>query len=193
MKEKANNSKDKFVRIKITRLKQKGLRGTAGSTQNTALTQMVNLEGNFVFSTLAGILKFRPYTYEVERSKANIYDAAYRVNLATKEGREAYNRAAFGDFRKMEEYAYSAKNVLKPKSKRPVLRLYTRKEKKDIRRKSKYVQLFLLSLEKTKFFRLQKLKRILKGKNTGIWTLKSLPKSRGNSFLLLIKQDPIVF
>jgi hypothetical protein len=148
MKEPSKNSKDNFVRMKITRLKHGGVRASAGSTHTTNLNKMVNLKGNFVFTTLGGILKFRPYTYEIERSKANIYDAAYRVNLSTKEGREAYNRAAFGDFRKMEKYSHDFRFRSLASNKRPVSRLYTKKEKKQIRRRSRYVQLFLLSLKK---------------------------------------------
>ena len=89
------------------------------------------LEGNFIWKTFAGIPRFRPYTYEAE-IKGNIYESSYRVDVSTKEGVEAYNKAARGDFRRLEHYAF--KKCLLFRKEKPVIRLYTKTEKKEAKR-----------------------------------------------------------
>ena len=146
---------DQFVRIKLTRIKQRGVRGTLGNTATTDLKSMMKLdnkiEGNFIYKTLAGIPKFRPFTYSMEKSKALVYEQAYRVNINTKEGAEAYNKAAWGDFRLLAKYS-SKKGFMSfgKLSKKPVERIYTKKEKKNIKNRTKYMELFLVSLRKSK-------------------------------------------
>ena len=152
LKEPPGPGKKQYVRIRLTRLYQKGLRANIGSTATTSLKQMVKndkLEGNFIWKTLSGVPRFRPYTYEAERSKANIYESAYRVDVSTEEGKEAYNKAARGDFRSMEHYAFK-RNVFYFGKEKPVVRIYTKEEKKEIQKRTKYLELFLFSLRKTK-------------------------------------------
>ena len=164
LKEAPKKKSDKFVRLKFSRSKEIGIELGIGSYKKQTIPQLTTgkvgaLEGNFVWNVIGGIPQIRPFRMQYNWKEGSFYDAIYRFDLNTKEGKEAYNKAAFGFFKLAEKYASDPKTgKLHNKKNMPVTRILSKEEKRTTREKRKSIELFL--------FRLNKISRIEHSKVT---------------------------
>ena len=154
LKEAPQKKNDNFVRLKLTRLRSIGGTFGMGSSAVTPLHKWITLDGNIVWSTLGGIVQLKPYRFQVSKSHVNFYDIAYRFNLNIMQGRDAYLMASRGDMTLADTYSSESyfKSIGKNESKRPVKRLFTKKQKSKNRSVQKMIRLFLLELDRSNTF-----------------------------------------
>jgi hypothetical protein len=159
LKEAPKKPGEKFVRIKLNRSKEIGTKFGFGSYGYNNLDhftrdKMGPLEGNFVWKLASGAVVVRPFRIQWDWTKGSFYDAVYRYDLNTKEGRKAYNKACLGFFKLSEKYAMNPLTG-KPHNKKgmPVTRILTMKERRTMQERYQSMQLFLFRLHKQRVIR----------------------------------------
>ncbi len=154
LKEAPQKKGDNFVRVKLTRVRDTGVTYGMGSSQVTALHKWLTLDGHIVWTTVGGVVQLKPYRFQLSKKNSNFYDVAYRFNLNIEQGKEAYIMASRGDFTLADVYSKEEyfKMIGRNEKKRPVKKLFTKKQKVKSRNIEQMVSLFLLNLKKSRTF-----------------------------------------
>lgn len=154
MREFTENENDNFARIRVSKVKTVGVGFSIGSDRTSLPDQVKQIDGQFIYKTLGGIVKVKPFSVSGKFTYAKFMNQSFRFNLNTEKGRKAYDKAALGVFNLADKYSRDDQgNTIINKPDAPVLRLLTSEEKRKTYRQQSGIDLFLAKFWKNKVIR----------------------------------------